>query len=337
MRPPDPVTVLRGHGCGVQAVAFHPENNALLLSGDSNGKVKVWDLTIRRPKEERDVNTPEVGLLSLHFCGPNHVVSQGRDGMVKCWDLERFATASNTQPVSTFSTGCYNFCRLACMPHSSKSIIPNADGPPETSTVALPGSDTSIIELWDLKTCVKVSQIDSAKCGKFGMCMALKLSRGLESPGFCNVWAGYESGEIACWDLRKSAEPLVNENFNSEPIMTMDVDDVKGDSGVCGGADVNVVMFKYNKTVHKLDSVHVFQNPRPGLADLCIREDKRIFASAGWDNHVRIFDFKKRRPLAVLKYHRQACNAVCFSADMEHMSSASQDGNVAIWSIYPPK
>ena len=38
-----------------------------------------------------------------------------------------------------------------------------------------------------------------------------------------------------------------------------------------------------------------------GIADICIRQDQRVFATAGWDGKVRVFHHKKFRPLAVLQ------------------------------------
>lgn len=38
-----------------------------------------------------------------------------------------------------------------------------------------------------------------------------------------------------------------------------------------------------------------------GIADICIRPDQRLFATAGWDGKVRVFHYKKLRPLAILQ------------------------------------
>ena len=41
-------------------------------------------------------------------------------------------------------------------------------------------------------------------------------------------------------------------------------------------------------------------------------------------------------PLAVLRHHTGAVNAVHFSACSRYLASASNDKTVAIWTLYPP-
>lgn len=47
--PPQPKAILRGHGAQVHAAAFI-RRNARLVTGDADGFVVVWDLTIMRPR-----------------------------------------------------------------------------------------------------------------------------------------------------------------------------------------------------------------------------------------------------------------------------------------------
>jgi ASTRA-associated protein 1 len=47
--PPQPKAILRGHKAQVHAATFI-RKNARLLTGDADGFVIAWDLTIMRPK-----------------------------------------------------------------------------------------------------------------------------------------------------------------------------------------------------------------------------------------------------------------------------------------------
>ena len=147
------------------------------------------------------------------------------------------------------------------------------------------------------------------------MCMALCL-KAAPNTGTMLAWAGYESGAIACWDLKRPLEPLSISKFSEEPLMAIDVDNTAY-SGVHGGAGSDIIMFRSSQRKQGGDGAehpnacggatavkasHKFQiKGKPGISDLSVRSDKRIFASAGWDGHVRVYDYKKRVPLAVLK------------------------------------
>ena len=72
----------------------------------------------------------------------------------------------------------------------------------------------------------------------------------------------------------------------------------------------------------------------PGVAAATLRGDSRMFATAGWDKKVRIFHYVKRKPLAVLQYHKAAVNDVLFESRTQALASASKDGSIALWHVF---
>jgi WD40 repeat protein len=54
------------------------------------------------------------------------------------------------------------------------------------------------------------------------------------------------------------------------------------------------------------------------------------------NNRVRIYDYKRRKPLAILKYHTETVTGVTFREDMKWMATSSRDSTIALWSLYPP-
>lgn len=91
---------LKGHGSTISAIKFIGELNSAdwkLLSGDTNGVIKVWDLVKRRAFKTLAEHTNAVR--GLDYCKQTgHYVSGGRDDIFIVWD-ERF------RPVSTVSVG----------------------------------------------------------------------------------------------------------------------------------------------------------------------------------------------------------------------------------------
>jgi len=61
---------------------------------------------------------------------------------------------------------------------------------------------------------------------------------------------------------------------------------------------------------------------------------ERIVATAGWDHRIRIFDWKKPQPLAILKYHSAEVFSIDFSQFSNLIASGSKDKRIAMWSIY---
>ncbi|KAM6051726.1 guanine nucleotide-binding protein subunit beta-like protein 1 isoform 4-T4 [Theristicus caerulescens] len=75
-----------------------------------------------------------------------------------------------------------------------------------------------------------------------------------------------------------------------------------------------------------------------GISDITIRPDKKILATAGWDHRIRIFGWRKLKPLAVLDYHTATIHCVRFSDHKNPsgrlLAAGSKDHRISIWSIY---
>lgn len=76
----------------------------------------------------------------------------------------------------------------------------------------------------------------------------------------------------------------------------------------------------------------------PGVSQLRVRDDGRLLASAGWDHRVRLFGWKKLRPLAVLQYHTDMVLSVAFSDHQDPrqrlLAAGSKDQRISLWSVY---
>lgn len=354
--PPDPIGVLRGHKAAATALAFH--GSSLLLSGDLDGELKVWDVVKRRPLISARVHNPAAGVIGIDASQSlgNKIISQGRDGTVKVWKLAEGSLSR--QPVMTIQTEAYNFCKLSiCRPASDATDSSNvkslaADSKPSTanegygsgkSYLALAGKIPSMVDIWDIeggKLAMQFGQDASAdwqhQTKSSGMCMALQAFTWSNREGSIHIVAGYEDGSMALWDSRNTKIPLITTHIHREPVLSIALDG-PCQGGVSGAADDKLIFFSFD---YQQNACHIHKeivHRHPGTADITMRKDDKIIATAGWDCRVRVFDYHRSRALATLKYHADLVNAVCFSDDCKLLASASKDGTIALWSLYPPQ
>lgn len=165
--------------------------------------------------------------------------------------------------------------------------------------------------------------------------------RGLHLPGLLHAVqgstlhavAGYEDGSVALWDVRRPNQPLASAKLHSEAIMCVAVAP-DCTSGFSGSADKHVSAFKLSIPRGQLRPSVQAALLEPGVADVAVRGDGRIVASAGWDGRVRVWHARKWLPLAVLRWHSQQVACVQFSADGRLLAAGGRDNHISIWSIY---
>lgn len=198
--------------------------------------------------------------------------------------------------------------------------------------------------------------------------MALSL---FPSPdGNYTLISGYESGHTTVATLSPTWAPTHTyiSNPHTQPILSLSVSPAHeyyftsaADAviakhpiplSVIGKADVAAIPLKVIKTGHS------------GQQGLRVRNDGKIFATAGWDGRVRVYSGKSMKELAVLKWHKEGVYAVAFAdveveeeeeekelvggeralsvreererkAERTHwVAAGSKDGKVSLWEVY---
>jgi ASTRA-associated protein 1 len=188
------------------------------------------------------------------------------------------------------------------------------------------------------------------------------------------VIAGYESGHTVVSQLTSSQtwQVLYTTQAHTQPILSLDVSPPK-DYYLTSAADAIVAKHpiptssESNMTSVENMPLKTLSTKHSGQQGLRMRDDGKIFATAGWDSRVRVYDARSMKELAVLKWHKDGCYAVSFAdvqtgteeeegtegtlvgrsgkltvreerlrkAKMAHwLAAGSKDGKVSLWDIY---
>jgi len=131
-----PEFTLRAHTTEVQSVAFFeedisPQHNAIartsyqhrfLVSGDTSGSVKVWNLGSRRvvTSSEFSPHAPQ-GVLQVQYQA-KALMSQGRDGVIALWDMER--SLSSPVQLAQLVNQSHGFCRAQFVGQAQQHTVP---------------------------------------------------------------------------------------------------------------------------------------------------------------------------------------------------------------------
>ena len=235
--PPGPLTVLRGHKEAVNCVGFLSVDT--LSSGSLDGHVHVWDLKSRRTVRMWNAHSNTSVLSMSHIFLRQSLITCGRDGFVRLWDLTT-AKAGETDALISLQTGSPHFCNAS-----------NDRSQQEPHLVVTPSSVESDILLWDLRSGQRVVSISPTALSSAGgtngrgMLSSVLLQ---SSPSSSNaaatgslketepaveegtksqsssitIVAGYEDGSISCYDARMF-KSLYDLKLHDEPIMALDM------------------------------------------------------------------------------------------------------------------
>ncbi|KAK0746749.1 WD repeat-containing protein [Schizothecium vesticola] len=362
--PAHPKSILRGHKTSVHAAAFI-RGNERLLTGDSDGFVIVWDLTILRPRAVWQAHNGAI--LGFSSWGPDRIITHGRDNKLIVWKLgvADESALSTTLPLDSspeprpkpwilymLSINTMNFCSFSHCPASPHDADPTPD-----LLVAVPNTLFSeAVDIFHLPTQERRHTIRLEDKG--GMVMALAL---LHLHSTLTLAAGYENGVVATaqlppgttgWTTTYHVQP------HSQPVLSLSLSP-RHDYFLTSSADALLIKHPLpspgcvlsadttTKTATIADDpTSAILGPKPqttttttvqaplavlntrhaGQQALAVRSDGRIFATAGWDARVRVYAPQgAMREVAVLKWHQAGCYALAV-ADVGPPPSPSSGG-----------
>ncbi|KAM5263599.1 guanine nucleotide-binding protein subunit beta-like protein 1 [Ctenodactylus gundi] len=317
--PPDPQFVLRGTQSAVNALHFsggtHAQGCPFLFSGSQNGLVHIWSLQTRRPVATLDGHGGQSVTWLQMLPRSTHFLSQGRNLRLCLWDL---AEGRNTV-VDSVHLESVGFCQ--------SSIL--AEGQPHWM-LAIPGKDCDEVQILEMPSKTSVCTLKPEADAKPGMPMCLRLWQANPS-SHPLLLVGYEDGSVSLWDIseRKVCSRIA---CHKEPIMGLDFDSQKA-RGISGSAGKGLAVWRLDgQQALQMCGTHKLTNA--GIADITIRPDHKILATAGWDHRIRVFHWRTMKPLAVLAFHTASVHCVAFATD-GLLAAGSKDQRISIWSLYP--
>ncbi|RKL24495.1 ASTRA-associated protein 1 [Fusarium oxysporum] len=216
---PTPKSILRGHKSQVHTAAFI-RSNERLITGDADGFVVLWDLTIMRP---RAVWRPhEKALLGVGGWGDDKIITHGRDLKLIVWKLgeadeEHLSTALPVEEVATprpqpwmlhlLEVNTLNFCAFA--------ICSSAPGSVATASEVL-----IAIDIYQLPSQRRIHTIKAGDKTGMAMCLAL-----LHHKDALTLIAAFENGYATVHRLESDDQWVTayHSQAHSQPVLSLSV------------------------------------------------------------------------------------------------------------------
>ncbi|RKF72956.1 ASTRA-associated protein 1 [Golovinomyces cichoracearum] len=328
--PAKPAYILRGHGSSINAIAFVRENSRL-VTGDAEGWIVMWDLATKRPTAVWRAHLASI--LGISDWGRDKIITHGKDNKLLVWkiDEEDEISMSTLLPLDSskdsqkppwllysLDVNTTNFCSFAktdMLAENSRTEL----------LIAVPDAMASEkVDIYHLPSSTKLHSIPASPIFKGGMVMSLSIFYSLTT-NLLTVVTAFESGHTSVnylvspnWITIYIAKPHI------QPVLSLAVSPSK-DYYLTSSADAIIAkhMIPYlapessdKKTLESMGNdipIKTLNTKHAGQQDLKIRNDGKIFATAGWDSRVRVYSGETLREVAVLKWHKEGCYAVAFA------------------------
>ncbi|KDQ19260.1 hypothetical protein BOTBODRAFT_27843 [Botryobasidium botryosum FD-172 SS1] len=341
---PDPHFVLRTHSAAVTCLFISPCNERI-YSGDASGLVACTSTRTFRAVAVWNAHTD--GLLGVEEWD-EHVVTHGRDNKVHIWSSVIVpATVGDSVPSSFLTTpkllksldvNALNYCRFSLLPLPRKGSLEG------DAFLAVPNLvESSYVDIWSLssldrihaavgKTRSSKSSMGDGRGGpNTGILMSSHLFTDSKSPSESrlSLLCAYEDGSVTLWThSRQDGGPKRtvegrywdiswSAKLHQESVMGLSV---SRDAQLAITVSADHILGKYNLSETQASSTSTnperfvqHRTKHPGNAAVTMRDDGRVCAVAGWDGKIRLYSTKTFKPLGILVFHKETCQAVIFA------------------------
>ncbi|KAB7500126.1 Guanine nucleotide-binding protein subunit beta-like protein 1, partial [Armadillidium nasatum] len=249
----------------------------------------------------------------LKFLKFSVLCTSGRNECVSLWDLyDNTARLKTKIPVEDY----LGFSRCDITDLGNQQLL------------CVPGPHQEFVSIWELSSSIKICHLGPENEKGYGSVMQCKW---VECGKRLYVLVCYENGSLLLWDW-PNCKILSSTECHDNPI-SLEYDSINKKI-ICGTASEKVFI---NSTI-VLDKE--FNLTNPGVGCVKSRPDGKIYALGGWDYRIRLFSWKKHKPLAVLSYHKKSIECLDFSQytvetfDPGYLLAAgSSDCTVSLWNL----
>ncbi|RTE77107.1 hypothetical protein BHE90_008418 [Fusarium euwallaceae] len=225
---PSPKSILRGHKSQVHAAVFI-RSNERFVTGDADGFVVVWDLTIMRAKAVWRAH--EKAILGIRGWGDDKIITHGRDMKLIVWKLgeadeERLSKALPVEDVAEaraqpwmlhlLEVNTLNFCAFA-----ATSSSPGPFDAASEILVAVPNTLASdAIDIYALPSQMRVHTLKAKDKTGMAMCLAL-----LHHNDALTLIAAFENGYTTVQRLESDGQwtTTYHSQAHSQPVLSLSV------------------------------------------------------------------------------------------------------------------
>jgi WD40 repeat protein/tRNA A-37 threonylcarbamoyl transferase component Bud32 len=283
------------------AVGMALSPDRAFLAAISGPVLKLLDYQNRREIKALTLPIPNADFLQIAFC-PN--------------DTNRLATTSgSTLLIWNLSSG--EVVQSFSLSGQGTGLAYSPDG----LLVATASSETSEIELWDLKS-QKLRRRNQGNTSELGLVAFTPDGSSLVSNG------GFIGNPIL-WDAASGNRfPLAAKHTSTFWALDFTPD---GRSFITGGNESRIIMWDLSSGAAQERITH----PGSGLRALKISPDGEFLASGADDATVRLWNMVSGQQKSVYRGHRSSITAVAFSAGGQKIISSSADRTIKIWRREP--
>ena len=221
----------------------------------------------------------------------------------------------------SMAVSALNFCAFALC---AEARVDGGGASRHEALIAVPNAlDSGSIDFFHLPSERRVSVLKADPKVKTGMVMALDLFHHPVT-NLLVVISGYEDGHtmvherkaLSSSDGKWGWTKILMSRPHSQPVLSLDTAPSK-DCYFTSSADAVAAKFAIPVSSFggepSVRAAKINNTKHAGQQDLTVRNDGKIFATAGWDARIRVYSTKTLRELAVLKWHADGCYSIAFA------------------------